>query len=143
MLCQKSFFGFNDPEKTGLLLEIEIPSFCHASTFIRKSAKKIRALQSWNGKWIIDPVYLEELVSDYYKCLFQGSDGFCHLSIPCIHKFPTLSAHQLHRFNQMVTSDEIRQTVFFYMASFKAHGLDGLHAGFYHHLWPLLKNFVC
>ena len=42
----------------------------------------------------------------------------------------------------MVTSDEIRQAVFD-MAPFKAPGPDGLHARFYQHLWPLLKNYVC
>ena len=115
--------------------------FYHASIVIRKSAKKIRALQSPNGKWITDPVYLKELVSDYYnKGFFQDSDGFCPLSIPYIHKFPPLSAHQLHRFNQMVTSHEIRQSVF--LTPFKALGPDGLHAGFYQHLWHFLKNYV-
>ena len=29
------------------------------------------------------------------------------------------------------------------MAPFKAAGPNGLHAGFYHHLWPLVKDSVC
>ena len=42
----------------------------------------------------------------------------------------------------MVTPDEIRQAIFA-MTPFKAPSPDGLHAGFYQHLWPLVKDSIC
>ena len=52
-----------------------------------------------------------------------------------------LSKEEKKSLGSQVTEDEIKAALWS-LKAFKAPGPDGLHAGFFHHFWPLVGHFV-
>lgn len=53
-----------------------------------------------------------------------------------------MSEEELNCFNEAITSDEIRITIFA-IGSFKAQGIDRLHAIFYKSMWETMGGDMC
>ena len=139
--CDEELLWFQNSREEWLSWGDRNTKFYHASTIIRRSMNKIEALKDSKGDWIADPAGLENLVLDYFKSLFTKQVGDQrHIIFP--QSFPRLSNEQDKMLKKPFSTDEIKTTLFD-MASFKALGIDGMHAGFFQSSWEIVGESLC
>lgn len=114
--------------------------YYHASTMVRRTRNKIRALQSDSGELLTEGNGLAEHVQEFYSTLFR-KDEVCDLSIALRGMFTVLEPPIRNAMISPFSVADVKEALFD-MDPFKASRPDGLHAGFYQRLWETVGDSV-
>lgn len=140
MLAQEKILWYQKSREEWLEYGDRNTRYFHGVATNTRRRNRITSLQDESGNWIDQPEELEDHAMRYYSNLF-----FVHDTAPSFHmqnSFPTLEEHTLRHLARDVIDEEIFSIVKSFGA-FKAPGLDGFHAIFYHSQWQLIGQSFC
>ena len=80
------------------------------------------------------------MIKNFYDKLFKQEPSN-ETVVAAPNGFPILSENQILLLLKEFDIDEVKRVVFD-MTPFKAPGEDGLHAGFYKHTWPVVRESI-
>lgn len=112
----------------------------HAAAKISEAKKNNQNLWDPETKEAISSEKSEKLILDYFKNLFAPHDTNNNIELVA-RGFPQISDDKWNKVNEPVNASDVKNAIF-EMASYKALGPDGMHAGFYQHAWPSIGENV-
>ncbi|XP_061348715.1 uncharacterized protein LOC133294051 [Gastrolobium bilobum] len=115
--------------------------YFHSSTVARRRHNRIIALRNDEGAWVAEKDDLINMAVKYFENMFSANEEELE-AYPVKGFFPGLSTKEKEYMSRVPTDEEIRRTIF-QMGKFKAPGLDGLQAVFFHSHWSIMGNSIC
>nr|KYP52894.1 LINE-1 reverse transcriptase isogeny [Cajanus cajan] len=114
--------------------------YFHSTTIIRKRKNRILKLKNDGGIWIENKKDLEELVTNFYKNLFEDPGVFTPFCLSGT--FPELSSEDKKSLVDTFSDIEIMEAIQ-RMGGLKAPGPDGFQAIFYQTQWQTVGKSLC
>lgn len=107
----------------------------------RRKRNKILMLKDDKGNKVEDHNMLEQLVTNYFKTMFDSNNLCCQCSQTEI-SYPKISDDIVHSLDEDINMEEVKKALFA-MKSWKVPGPDDFPAGFYQKDWETVGMNVC
>ena len=117
-------------------------AFYYVSTLVRRKRNKISAIKDRMEEWLHEENEVKEFIREGFSSIYTTSLLSASRLNPSILSWQAkLSEEEKRSISGEVTEEEIKATLWS-LKAFKAPGLDGLHAGFFHRFWLVVGRSV-
>lgn len=137
---QEENYWFQQSRSKWLMMADCNTKFFHQSAIIKRRRNRISSLLGPDDIWIYDDLNLQNLVSDFFKNLYQSA-GLENVNFPTLSTFPNIKERDRTLLESPVSIDEIKRALFS-MKNFKAPGPDGFHPIFFKSQWNAIGGSV-